>query len=70
MSDEADYGSEREQEDTARAVAAARATAAAIPKGIPGECIDCGEYSERLVVGSCARCRDKYRHAGGYIYET
>ena len=64
MSDEADYGSEREQEDTARAVAAARATAANIPKGEPGECAQCGEDSLRLVEGFCAPCRDKYKHRG------
>lgn len=69
MSDEADYGSEREQEDTARAVAAARATAANIPKGYPGECVQCGEPSLRLVAGVCAPCRDKYQRLGRREYE-
>jgi len=70
MSDEADYGSEREQEDTARAVAAARATAANIPKGEPGECVQCGEDSPRLVAGVCAPCRDKYKNQGGWNHES
>ena len=29
-----------------------------IPAGTPGECIDCGEYSPRLIGGRCAPCRD------------
>jgi len=64
MSDEADLGSEREQEDTARAVAAARATAANIPVGVPGDCDLCGEWNGRLVEGACSPCRDKYKHLG------
>lgn len=59
MPDEADLGSDRELEDTARALAAARATAERIPKGEPGDCDFCGEWSGRLVQGVCAPCRDK-----------
>lgn len=29
-----------------------------IPKGIPGECEDCGEERPRLIGGVCAFCRD------------
>lgn len=29
-----------------------------IPRGEPGECSECGEYSPRLVGGRCAPCRD------------
>lgn len=61
MSDEIDAAQLREQEDTERALTAARETAARIPKGEPGECGRCGEESPRLVNGVCAPCRDKYR---------
>ncbi len=43
------------------AVAAAQRAAADMPKGKPGECDLCGEWSERLVRGACARCRDKHK---------
>lgn len=29
-----------------------------LPAGMPGECIDCGYDSLRLVDGRCAACRD------------
>jgi RNA polymerase-binding transcription factor DksA len=58
MTDQFDHASEREQSDRDRALAAARAAAAAIPKGEPGECQDCGEYFARLVGGRCGFCRD------------
>jgi len=61
MSDEIDDAQQREQEDTARALAAARETARRIPVGEPGECDYCGEESPRLVGGACAPCRDKRR---------
>lgn len=35
--------------------------AAKIPKGTPGDCDLCGEWSGRLVSGACAPCRDKYK---------
>lgn len=60
MADEIDIAQQREQEDTARALAAARMTCAAIPTGEPGDCDLCGEHSMRLVEGVCAPCRDKY----------
>jgi hypothetical protein len=60
MADDIDAAQDRELEDTARAVAAARANAE-MPKGEPGECDLCGEVSGRLVLGACAPCRDKYK---------
>lgn len=32
-----------------------------IPKGEPGDCDMCGEWSARLIDGVCAPCRDRYR---------
>lgn len=61
MPDEIDDAQQREQEDTARAIKAARETAHRIPVGEPGDCDFCGEWSGRLVVGACAPCRDKWR---------
>lgn len=42
-------------------VALIRQAAANMPKGEPGECGLCGEFSRRLVGGNCAPCRDKYK---------
>lgn len=33
---------------------------ARLPKGRPGDCDLCGEWSGRLVNGACAPCRDKH----------
>lgn len=57
MPDEIDRAQQREQEDRDRAIAAA---ARDIPKGAPGDCDLCGEWSARLVEGACAPCRDRY----------
>ena len=32
-----------------------------MPKGKPGDCDMCGEWSGRLVNGVCAPCRERYR---------
>jgi len=32
-----------------------------IPKGNPGECDLCGEWSGRLVEAVCSPCRDRYK---------
>lgn len=56
-----DQANERASLDTDNCVAQARAMAARIPVGNPGECELCGEWSGRLVEGACARCRDRYR---------
>jgi len=36
-----------------------RAIKKTMPKGAPGDCVFCDEHSERLVLGACARCRDR-----------
>lgn len=53
-------GDHIEREAVARQ-AAATARAASMPKGEPGECDLCGEWSGRLVTGACAPCRDRYK---------
>lgn len=55
MTDVIDQGCEREQQDRDLALNAARAAAAEIPAGRPGDCDLCGEHSMRLVEGACAR---------------
>ena len=60
MVDEIDHIQELtllENEGLARGIAAR----AVIPAGEPGECLNCGEESKRLVRGNCARCRDELR---------
>jgi hypothetical protein len=32
-----------------------------MPKGVPGDCDICGQWSGRLVDGACAPCREKYK---------
>jgi len=61
MADEIDQANDRAQADNDRAIAEARAVAAAIPVGEPGECDMCGSWSGRLVGGACAPCRTKWR---------
>jgi hypothetical protein len=41
--------------------AAVRAAARPIPAGVPGDCEDCGDHSQRLVGGRCAPCREPAR---------
>jgi len=59
MSDEFDQASDMEQTTRDRAIAAIRRQPT-MPAGYPGDCDLCGEYSQRLVDGACAPCRDKY----------
>jgi hypothetical protein len=59
--DAADIASIRMEDQEEAAREAARVKASAIPKGEPGDCDLCGEWSARLVGGACARCRDKYK---------
>lgn len=59
--DTIDFAQDREQQDTANALAAVRTAAAKIPEGTKGDCDLCGEFTMRLVEGACAPCRDKYR---------
>lgn len=58
MADLADKASDYLEEFEQRAIDAVRAD---IPKGNPGDCEYCGEWSGRLIDGACAPCRDKYR---------
>jgi len=58
MSDDADLTDAREGILVNADVEVILNAAAEIPEGTPGECYDCGEYSERLVYGICASCRD------------
>jgi hypothetical protein len=66
VADQADLAVEREVPLVEAGLAAARANAAAIPAGVPGECESCGDDSPRLVAGWCALCRDGRRT--GSIY--
>jgi hypothetical protein len=58
--DEADISDERIELAKEAALRDVREQAARIPAGKPGDCDLCGEYSQRLVGGACAPCRDKY----------
>lgn len=57
--DECDRAQMREESVRDGAVEDAMHKARQIPKGEPGECDFCGEWSGRLVNGACAPCRDK-----------
>lgn len=63
MADEVDNSELIERLHRDAAVSRVTAAAAAIPKGVPGECHLCGEDSGRLVrteLGlACAPCRDR-----------
>lgn len=56
MADEADKASEITD---AYLGAAVRRACQPVPIGVPGECDECGEYSQRLVEDRCAPCRDE-----------
>lgn len=36
-----------------------------IPPGVPGDCMDCGEWSGRLIGCVCAPCRERQRYTNG-----
>lgn len=59
MADEIDIANDYAQRMEERNVAAIRKAAADIPLGEPGECIECGLESKRLVNDRCAPCRDR-----------
>lgn len=61
MADVADITGERMEVQEAADLAEVRRKAAQIPKGEPGYCDLCGEFSWRLVHGNCAPCRDKHK---------
>ena len=56
--DEIDLAQERDQIATDDAI---RRASKEIPPGKPGDCDLCGEWTARLVNGTCARCRDKWK---------
>jgi hypothetical protein len=56
--DEIDLAQERDQMATDDAI---RRASKEIPPGKPGDCDLCGEWTARLVNGTCARCRDKWK---------
>ena len=59
--DEVDVAQEHlAAEEEVRNIEASR-RASSIPKGVPGECDFCGEWSGRLIGGACAPCRDHYK---------
>lgn len=58
--DDADLSQAKTEVLEAADIAEVRRRAAAMPKGEPGDCDMCGEWSGRLVKGVCARCRDKH----------
>lgn len=65
MADVADTtGRDLEQYELAQALQI-RAAAAAIPKGVPGECNECGLHNDRLVYGKCSPCRDDLQRRRG-----
>ena len=59
MADELEVAEMNESLQRDMTVQNLRDAASKIPKGEPGDCVNCGETFERLVKGSCARCRDK-----------
>lgn len=61
MADEVDLITERMEVQQAADVAEIQRKVAQMPKGEPGTCELCGEFSWRLVGGNCAPCRDKYK---------
>ena len=61
MADEIDRQLERDEVLEAARLKKIQAQAAKIPKGEPGDCDLCGEWSARLVNGVCAPCRDRHK---------
>ena len=59
--DPIDDGCQREQEDTAKAIAATREAASMIEVGFAGECLECGLDFTRIVRGYCGKCRDELK---------
>lgn len=58
MADDIDTTNDRVMQETERLLRETREAANRIPKGAPGVCSGCGEYSQRLVDDMCAPCRD------------
>lgn len=58
--DEIDLAQDRERIATEAAVRQIQ-NKEGMPKGKPGDCELCGEWSARLVEGVCAPCRDRFK---------
>jgi len=58
MADLCDKAQELIDADLERNIKAARVE---FQPGYPGDCDLCGEWSGRLVAGTCAPCRDRYK---------
>lgn len=61
MADIIDEAGDHIEREAAARQAAASSRAASMPKGGPGDCDLCGEWSARLVGAACAPCRDRYK---------
>lgn len=58
--DDADRAQERmELEQAMKFIHAALGYRVDLAQGMPGECVECGEKSIRLIEMKCARCRDQ-----------
>jgi len=44
--------------ETESIIEASMKAVADMPEGEPGECVECGEFNQRLVCGRCSPCRD------------
>lgn len=65
MANEADMASVVIEAEEARKWIDAQNKAAAIPKGQPGDCIECGRTNlPRVVNDHCGRCRDELKQLG------
>lgn len=60
MADDIDSANDLAQAERDRGLREAQTRAQQIPVGVPGDCGLCGEWSGRLVGGTCASCRDKW----------
>lgn len=61
MADEVDLANDIAEGRKDAQLAKIKQQAAEMPKGEPGDCELCGEWSGRLVGGACAPCRDRYK---------
>ena len=58
MTDTIDEANAHTERTLAEALARHKGT---IPEGVKGECEYCDGWSQRLVGGACAPCRDEYK---------
>lgn len=61
MPDMFDHAQEIIEQQLARDLSNAGVGSFVLPAGTPGECIDCGYDSPRLIEERCARCRDRLK---------